>query len=308
MTSVPSFAVVGAGAAGALIAGLLAEAGHSVTLVARGESLEAIRRDGVRLVGPDGRTRTARPAAVSVDDPAPRADLTIFLVKSYDTRNAMTILPAIAGEDGYVLCLQNGVENEDILAERVGRARVLPGVLYVGAERLAPGVVTYTTEPTIVFGRGDAGPGAPITETEAAFTAAGIVVQVEPDILAAKWRKFVFNCGLNPLTAATGRRLGAILASEDGKELFAALVDEAIAAGSAAGAPVGAATREAVFETARRMNISSSMAEDLAAGRPLELEAFCGYVRRLGIDKGARTPVTDVFYRLLKIADAAKRG
>ena len=304
-----TFAVVGAGATGALLAGRLAEVDVPVTLIARGESLSAVRQDGIRLIGPDGKSRHAHPAVVAAErEPVDPVDVAIFSVKTYDTTEAARALAPLVRDTGYVLCLQNGVENEEILARHVGESRVLPGVLYVGAERLAPGVVSYSIEPRIVFGRAAASDDAPIDGIRDALTAAGIEVEVDPDILAAKWQKFVFSCGLNPLTAVTGQKLGPLFASEDGRKLFTSLVDEALGAAAAAGAPVDERTRENVMDIGRRMDISSSMAEDLAAGRPLELEAFCGYVLRLGSRHGVATPVTDVFYRLLKASNTLGRG
>lgn len=309
MSSKLTFAVVGAGATGALMAGLLAEAGLRVTLIARGESLRAVREDGIRLIGPDGKSRTARPDTVAAPgEPVERADVTLFSVKTYDTTDAARALAPLVRDTGFVLCLQNGVENEEILALHVGESRVLPGVLYVGAERLGPGVVSYSIEPRIVFGRGSAAAEAPIDGIRDALNDANIAAEVDADILSAKWQKFIFNCGLNPLTAVTGQKLGTLFATEDGRKLFANLVDEAIGVAAAAGAPVGPTTRDNVIEIGRRMDISSSMAEDLAAGRPLELEAFCGYIRRLAARYGVATPVTDVFYRLLRAANTLGRG
>lgn len=316
MTDGLRFAVIGAGATGALLAACLTEAGIPVTLIARGASLDAIRADGIRITRPDGSERVVRPAALAAPDeaalaapgePAAPVDVAIFLVKSYDTANALGLARALIGQSGHVLCLQNGVENERLLAAELGSGRVIPGVLYVGAERLAPGAVSYSTPPRVVFGRGDADASAPIDGIEAALTAAGISVEKTADILAAKWQKFIFNCGLNPLTAVTGLRLGQILAVADGRELFDRLISEAIAAAAADGAPVDGETHDNVMETGRRMDISSSMAEDLAAGRPLELDAFCGFVRRLGGAHGVPTPVTDVFYRLLSLANTQRR-
>ena len=125
-----SFAVVGAGATGALLAGRLADAGVPITLIARGESLRAVREDGIRLIGPDGKSRTARPPVVAAPGEAVECvDVAIFLVKTYDTTEAARSLSPLVRDTGFVLCLQNGVENEEILARHVGESRVLPGVL-----------------------------------------------------------------------------------------------------------------------------------------------------------------------------------
>lgn len=308
MTDRPRFGVVGAGATGALIAASLADAGYAVTLIARGASLDHIRKNGIRITRPDGSEMVAHPDVAAAGERVEPVDVAIFSVKSYDTADAARALGPLVRDTGHVLCLQNGVENEQVLSQFVGEGRVIPGVLYVGAERTGPGAVACSTQPRVVFGRGKAEESAPIEGIEAALKDAGVTVELSDDILAAKWQKFIFNCGLNPLTATTGLKLGQILANEEGLDLFDRLIGEAIEAAEAESAPVGPETREKVMETARRMNISSSMAEDLAAGRPLELEAFCGYVRRLGGSHGVPTPVTGLFYRLLKLADTQRRA
>jgi 2-dehydropantoate 2-reductase len=218
------------------------------------------------------------------------------------------VAPALAkalGPKGRVLCLQNGVHNEDILSRHLGRDRVMPGVLYIGSERTGAGSVSCSSPPRVVFG----------TQTPAAldlkepvlamFEKAGIECTFDPEILASKWQKFVFNCGLNPLTTLTGRRLGFLLARAQGERLFLGLIDEAIAAGRASGAPLHPNVRERVIEVAHRMDISSSMAEDLAAGRAIENDSFSGHVVRLGRTHGVPTPVTQVFYDILAMADPA---
>jgi 2-dehydropantoate 2-reductase len=306
MDQVPEIAIVGAGATGAWLAATLAQAGTPVALVARGASIAAIRRNGIRIDGPDGRTLTAWPAAVVAEgDPAPRVGIAIFLVKSYDTAAAAAWLPRLLGDDGLAVSLQNGIENEAVLAETVGAGRVVAGSLYIGVQRTAPGVVAATTGARIVMGTDRAAAQPAVAALAETFRRAGIDCAIEPAMLRAKWQKFLFNCGLNPLTALSGRRLGAIMADPDGAALFAALVDEAYAAGRAAGAPIDEAVREAVMAHARRTDISSSMAEDLAAGRPLESDAFGGTVRRLAARHGLATPTTDAIARLL---DLVARG
>jgi len=106
---------------------------------------------------------------------------------------------------------------------------------------------------------------------------------------------------LNPLTALTGLRLGAIWADEGGRALALALLDEALAAGRAAGAPLFPDARERTLALAAVTDISSSMAEDLAAGRAIELDAFTGCVRRLGHAHGVPTPATDLVHTLLSL-------
>jgi 2-dehydropantoate 2-reductase len=298
--------VVGAGATGGYLAARLADSGVAVTLLARGRSLEAIRREGIRIEGPDGKALCARPAqVVAAGDKIDPVDVALFCVKSYDTEDAAAVTGPLLGSGGRVLCTQNGIENETVLIRRFGPERVMPGVFYIGAERIGPNVIRCSAPPRLVFGPAHESNRALARSVKTIFDGLGIQCTIEEDILVAKWQKFLFNCGLNPLTALTRKKLGALLASLKGRELFEALVDEAIAVAKAHGAPLPADVRNRVMEVAGRMDISSSMAEDLAGGRPIELEAFSGLVCRLGRLHGISVPVTHVIYDLLASIDPA---
>lgn len=297
-----SIGVVGAGATGGYLAAALTNANYPVTIVARGQSRRIIVEQGLIIERPGNTSIQAKP--VKVIEPGESVgpvDVVLFCVKSYDTDAALAGIDALVGEKGRVLCLQNGVANEDVLIKRFGGERVISGVMYIGSERTAPGRIRVSTPARVVFGSPEPGNQHLIEQIKTAFNAAGVECTVNERILTDKWQKFLFNCGLNPLTAIAGMKLGAILGREEGRILFEALIDEAIAVAGKAGAPLATDARKRVLDTARRMDISSSMAEDLAAGRPIERDAFTGHVRRLGTACGVSTPVTAVFDQLLAL-------
>lgn len=299
--------IAGAGATGGFLAASLADAGYDVTLLARGQSAEVIRREGIRVDGPDNTSVKAKPASVvEAGDEVVSTDVTLFCVKAYDTQAAAEDISGLVGDDGAILCLQNGVANEDMLARRYGADRIMSGVLYIGAERVKPGVIERSTQARVIFGPYDT--AAPATSrlwpaVAAIFERAGIDCTVDENIRQAKWQKFLFNCGLNPLTAITRQRLGAIRSHPSGASLFTALVEEAISAARAAEAPLAADALEQVHATADRMDISSSMAEDLEAGRPMEVNAFTGHVLNLASEHGTDSTVTGVIHGLLEVLD-----
>jgi 2-dehydropantoate 2-reductase len=302
-----SIGVIGAGATGGYLAAVLANANYPVTLVARGQSRERIIQEGLLIEGPGNSPVRAKPAKViESGESAEPVDVVLFCVKSYDTDTALAGIERLIGSSGRVLCLQNGVVNEDTLIKRFGSKRVISGVMYIGSERTAPGCIRVHTPARVFFGSPEPGNQPLLRQIKAAFDTAGIECAINEHILTDKWQKFLFNCGLNPLTAIAGMKLGAILGREEGKILFEALVDEAIAVANRAGAPLAADARDRVLDTARRMDISSSMAEDLAAGRPIERGAFTGHVRRLGESLGVQTPVTTVFDQLLALKSVTK--
>ena len=320
--------IVGAGATGAYLAARFARAGIGVTLAARGTSAHKIAREGIGIVDDDGGWR-ATPADV-LDTSGPHRpargasgaplDVVLVCVKTYDTDVVLPIIDRLREPGTSVLSLQNGVRCDDALARHFGPENVLSGVLYIGAHRNGPGEVECTSPPRIFVGPyagggasgGGAGGGAGDAAGDLARGAAerfvplcheaGIEAVRDEAILTAKWQKFLFNCGLNPLTALTGKRLGSILADAATRQIFVDLVSEATAAGRAAGAPLAEDAYAQAMATAERMDISSSMAEDLAAGRPLELDAFSGHVLELAQRYGCQAPVTGSIDGLLRVA------
>lgn len=302
--------IAGVGATGGYLAAALAAVGTPVTVLARGASARAIRADGLCDIGPDGSETRARPAAVAEPgDEVDEVDLVLFCVKSYDTPAAAPAIAGLMGERGVVLCLQNGVVNEEILERHYGPDRVMSGVMYIGAERTGPGTIVRTTAGRVILGpyQGDA--TLPLCRASVdALTVAGVDAQLDADIRTAKWQKFLFNCGLNPLTTLTGQRLGAIRSTDAGRRLFDELVTEALAAAQAVGAPLPEDAHARVMATADRMDISSSMAEDLHAGRPMELDAFTGHVLSLGRTNATPAPTTRLVHDLLEVLDARRRS
>ena len=299
--------IVGAGATGGYLAAVLIDAGYEVTLFARSRSAEAIRARGLRLVQRDGNAIAVKPAAVvEPGDPVDPVDVTIFCVKTYDTEVAASASAPLAGDHSAVLCLQNGIASEDILAGIFGSERLLSGVFYIGAERLQPGLIHCSTAPRIIFGPYD--PAVSSTrelwpQLASLLSAAGVETTIDEDVRQAKWQKFLFNCALNPLTALTRQRLGMIRAHPAGRDLYTRLAAEALEAATAAGAPVPTDALVRVESTGDRMDISSSMAEDLEAGRAMELDAFSGHVLRLAERHGLPAPVTAVVHQLLEVLD-----
>jgi 2-dehydropantoate 2-reductase len=259
--------VFGAGSLGSLIGGLLARA-HDVTLVGRGPAMERVREHGLRIEG--ALTATARPAARTspVD-----ADAALVTVKAYDTATAAEALST--REYDAVCSLQNGVGNEETLAERVDTP-VLAGTVTYGARLREPGVLECTGVGEAVLGAREGGESGAADRLGRAFRAAGIGTTVATDMPRRLWEKLAVNAGVNPTTALARVQNGAVA------EGPATPVVERAASECARVAPVGidpgeAATRAlAVARTAAANR--SSMLQDVEAGRRTEIDAICGAV------------------------------
>jgi 2-dehydropantoate 2-reductase len=202
-------AVIGAGAVGGYYGARLAQAGHDVTLIARGANLEAIRANGFRVRSAAGEL-VAQVRAESDPSLVGPADLVLFAVKTYSNRDAFPLVPPLVGPGTAVLSLQNGVDSADEISAVVGREPVLAGTTYIAATLVEPGVVEYVgTVRRIVFGEayGERTVTERVSRIREALAGADIQAEAAADSRVPVWEKFVFLAPIAALTAfPSGRR------------------------------------------------------------------------------------------------------
>ncbi len=291
----PRFAVIGAGAVGCYFGGMLARAGLPVTLIGRPAHVDAMRAHGLRLdtrmfdetVAVDASTDTSAVAG---------ADVVLFCVKSTDSeRTAREIAPWL-GADTVVVSLQNGVENADII-RRVLPQRVIPAVVYVATEMAGPAHLKH-------HGRGELAIGmAPESQRIVdAFARAGVPVQVSDNVVGVLWGKLIVNCAYNALSAIAQKTYGSLVEVDGVPELMQAVVDECLQVARADGVDVPGDSHEAVRRIAHSMaNQYSSTAQDVARGKPNEIDYLNGYVVRRGRAHGIATPINQTLLALVRL-------
>lgn len=292
----------GAGGVGGYFGGRLAAAGCDVSFVARGAHLEAIRRDGLRIVSPKGDAHVT-PVRASAD-PAELgvADVVFLTVKMYDVDAAAAALGPLVGPGTMVVTLQNGVEATDMVARRVGRAHTAGGVAYVAAVIDAPGVIRHTALDALIVGELDGTMSPRLVALRAAASSAGFAFTASPQIQTDLWSKFARLSVFSGMTAATRSPLGVLRADPGLMQMLERAVDETLAVGRAMGVPLGDSVRDDVFGMYRSMppQARSSMLEDLERGKPLELPWLSGAVVRLGAEAGVPTPTHALIETLLR--------
>ena len=293
------FAVMGAGAVGCYYGGMLARAGHEVVLVARPEHVEAMQRQGLLL---DTQTfeERVRVQASTQPEAVQGAQCVLFCVKSTDTESAGLAMAPHLAEGATVLSLQNGVDNAERLQATLQRP-VLPAVVYVAAAMAGPGHVQH-------FGRGELVLAASPTSEPLAhtFAAAGIPVQVSDNVAGALWAKLVLNCVYNPLSAITGQPYGQIVSRPDldVPRMMDDVVQECLAVARASGIVLPDGTAEAVLPLAATMpGQISSTAQDLARGRPTEIDHINGFIVRRGEALGIATPANRLLHILVHLLE-----
>ena len=294
--------VVGAGGTGGFFGAKLARAGEDVTFVARGAHLAAIQAAGLRVASTVEGEWTVRAPAVERVDGLPPADLVLFCVKSFDTETAAELVrPAVAPATG-VLSVQNGVDNEERLAARLGAGHVIGGVALVFATIAAPGVIAHSLLGRLIFGEMDGRPSARTQAFLAACERAGIPAELTADARRALWEKYVFLVTHAGLTALTRCPAGILHAVPETRRLFSAVLEEMLALGRAEGIafePDAGARFQRQWD-GLGANAYSSLHHDLVHGKPLELEALHGHAVRLGERHGVPTPALFGVYAALK--------
>jgi 2-dehydropantoate 2-reductase len=298
-----SFAVVGAGGVGGYFAAVLARAGYSVSVVARGASLEAIRRDGLRILSPKGDFTTKVAKASDNPEEIGPVDAVILTVKAWQVGEAASAMRPLLTPTTRVLPLQNGVEATAQLQQVLGPKVPLMGLCRIIASVESPGCIRHGgLEPTVLLGEPD---GSALSENAVALADAlkttGVTVQTPPDMHAALWEKLLFIAAVSGAGAVARSTMGEVRNCPPTRELLRQLMEEVAAVARSQNIRLSedVVSRTLKFVDASPADGTASMQRDLAAGRPSELEAIIGAVVRFGDEAGVPTPAMDYVYASL---------
>ena len=299
-------AVMGAGSIGGYFGGMLAQGGHQVTLVARGAHQQAIETHGLKIITDDREFVVRCPTTENPHSVGP-AELVLLTVKTYHNPQAVpAMLPLIDGETS-VLCLQNGVDSYQTVAQAVGPAgrlkKVLPGAAYIEASLDGPGVVRQSGQVVrIVFGEldgSDSDRGRLILRT---LEQSGVPAQFTQDIQQTLWTKFLFIATMAGVTTLSRETMAQLLPRPEWRQGIIDCMREIEAVARALGVnlaeDVVGSTLSYIEGSLAQMH--ASMHADVLAGRPLELEALNGAVVRAGKVAQVPTPVNNLIYAMVK--------
>ena len=300
--------VLGAGALGCAIGGVLTEAGHEVWLINRNTAqVEAMSQRGLVLRS-DGIDRTVRvrvvTTAAGVSPASGPADLLIVLVKSFHTAEAMHSALGLLGPETVVLSLQNGLGHVDILAGIVGGERVLAGKTYAGGTQLAPGYVEAGTRgKRTLIGEPAGGLSARATAIAGAFSAAGLDTTVSDNIMGVAWDKLLINVATGALSAITRLTYGGLYSVPEVEACALAAVAEAMAVARASGVTFSIDNPAQAWQMASAglpYEFKASMLQSLEKGSVTEVDYINGAVVRQGALCGVPTPVNQTLVAAIK--------
>ncbi|OFV67219.1 MAG: 2-dehydropantoate 2-reductase [Candidatus Syntrophoarchaeum caldarius] len=292
--------VIGAGALGSLFGGLLASSGEEVVLVGRKKHVDAINARGLRISG-----LTDAIINIKASTQPEEADLILFTVKSYDTETTASKL--IIKEDTTILSLQNGLGNEEKIAEVVGSEHVIGGITSHGALFIEPGHVKHTGIGDTVIGELDGSITQRVKDISRILNNAGIKTEVTDSIKHKIWEKLVVNVGINALTAIVGVNNGKLLEIPELNLLMQDAGLEAIRVARGAKIELEDDLIGYIEDVARKTAANrSSMLQDVSKGKRTEIDAINGMIVEMGTKLGIDTPVNRIFTLLIKSIE--KRG
>jgi 2-dehydropantoate 2-reductase len=297
-------AILGAGALGCAIGAALTEAGHATWLLNRSAAhVEAMRRHGLRVDDASG-TRQVAVRATTRADEAGAVDLVVVLVKSFHTEAAMRGAMALVGPETRVLSLQNGLGHEDVLADIVGRERVLAGKTYVGGVMRAPGhIQSGVAGKATYIGELDGRITERVQAIAAAFDAAGLATTVSDNIVGTMWDKLLVNVATGAVTGITGLTYGQLYGEPLLEQTALAAVAEAMAVARAAGVRLSFTRPEQAWTLAAEglpAAFKTSMLQSLEKGSVTEIDFINGAVVRGGQRHGVPTPVNATLVACIK--------
>ena len=298
-------AVVGAGAIGGYYGAKLAYLGRDVHFLMRSD-LRQVRRSGIRIRGRTENVHLAKVNAYASTEEIGPCDLVLIAVKATANADLLSLIPPLLHERTMLLTLQNGLGNEEFLAENFGAERVIGGLCFVCLNRVSRGMIEHYDIGRLVIGEHAGYPLARTHDVAWEFKRCGIVCTVAENIGFERWRKLVWNIPFNGLSVvAGGLDTAAILADDSLRARTLALMDEVIAAANRCGyaLPTAVALQQ-IKRTETLGAYKPSTLIDYEARRPLEIEAIWGEPLRRARAAGFEMPKLEQLYHELKEIDA----
>lgn len=312
-------AVVGAGAVGGFYGAKLAYYGRDVHFLVRSpEERAALKRFGWRVKSRLGDFRVAKVRAYASPEEIGPCDLVLIALKATANDALPALLPPLLKADTRLLTLQNGLGNEEFLAERFGPERVMGGPCFVGLHKTAPGVVEHLGYGQIALGEFGRWPEPSTHDLAWEFKRCGVTARVVADLAHERWRKLVWNIPFDGLTVLATAQVGGaddrkvfttadVLADDGLAYLTRRLMEEIIGGANRLGYRLPADLAETYLKRTREMGAyRPSSLQAFLAGRPLEIETLWGEPYRRLFNAGAEVGRLETVLHLIRQLSLAR--
>ncbi len=312
---VATIAIIGTGAVGGYYGARLAQAGHDVRFLARGD-YEAVKTNGLDVRSHEGDFHVQPAQVFRLPEEIGVVDWVICALKTTSIDAAPGLIAPCAGPDTRIVALMNGLGIEDRLAARFDRRRVFGAMAFVCINRLGPGVIHHLKYGRLSIGHMEDNPSETARLAEL-LRSANLDVVVAPNLRWARWDKLCWNIPFNGLSVAAGG-IGTEAITRDAllRGTAERAMREVVNLGNADLVTVSSPDKLDPDEVVTRMfsltdtmgDYHTSMVLDYALGRPLEVETILGEPSRRAARLGISTPTVDALYTLVHAADLRRRG
>jgi 2-dehydropantoate 2-reductase len=299
-------AIVGAGALGLYYGAMLQRSGEDVHFLLR-RDYQAISDSGLKVYSVDGDFVLPQVNAYRLPEEIGPVDLVLIGLKTFANGRYGELIAPLLGEGTQILTLQNGLGNEDALAELFGAERVIGGVAFLCSNRAEPGVVQHLGAGRIVLGEFLRRDRARVERLASMFVTSGVQCAVTDDLKRARWEKLVWNVPFNGLCALLQQPVNRLLAQDSSRKLVHEVMLEVIAAANRQGLVenIDPNYAQKMLEFTDNMGVyKPSMQIDREEGRQLEIAALFRAPLALGAREGIPMPRVEMLATLLEQATA----
>jgi 2-dehydropantoate 2-reductase len=294
-------AIIGTGGVGGYFGAKLVNVGLDVSFVARGEHLNAIRKNGLTVKSILGDFFANNLTATDKIHKIGQADLIILGVKAWQINEIRSDLKSIIHSNTSILPLQNGVLAVDELGEAVNKSNILGGLCRIISKIESPGVINhFGVTPTIVFGEPDTSNSKRIQKIKELFDKAGINSKISTNIESDLWKKFIAIC-VSGLLAVTKTTYGELRESKETRQIMIDLLKEIYTLSQRIGVKIESdfIDKTVSFIDTFPYDSTSSLTRDVWEGKPSEIDYQNGTVVRLGEKYGIDTPINRYVYNCI---------
>ena len=295
-------AIVGAGALGLYYGALLQRSGQDLHFVLR-RDFEAVSRDGLKVFSINGDFELPQVQTYRTAEAIGTVDLVLVGLKTFANDSYAELITPLVGEGTQILTLQNGLGNEEALAEQFGAERIIGGVAFLCSNRGEPGEVHHLGAGRIILGEYCRMDHKRVKELAAMFVSAGVDCRATADLKRARWEKLVWNIPYNGLCALLLQPVDRLMAIQASRALLREIMLEVIRAANAQGlsTPIPEGYAESMLAFTDNMGVyKPSMQIDHEEGRQLEIGAIFRNPLKLGAEKGVAMPRVEMLATLLE--------
>ncbi len=301
--------IIGTGAVGGYFGAKLVKAGLEVVFVGSKRSTPIIKEKGFYIKSPKGDIAIENPNISDNLDELKTADVILLCTKAYDTEEIAEAIKNIIKKDSIIISLQNGIDNEEILAQILGKEKIIAASIYLSAASISPGVINHAGSGKIILGELNQKMTPRLEKLEKLFSDAKIPVATSTDLKKDMWKKLLVNSAYNGFTALIGCSLKDIHSETGAKDAYLEVLKEGQTVAKTAGIFITDEEIEQLFEMINQtvfINFKSSTLQDLEKGNKLEIDAIQGEIVKIAKKNNVKAPLNNLIYSLLKLKEKCR--